>query len=121
MNTITNIAESGVEKTMNAVEQTRDAANDKVDDVQNKLGELKSDIKPALQNAADLAKELASSGKELAMKANSKLQEQLGQCVDTTGRYVADQPIKAMLMAAAAGGILTALLTSKRNRNTNFR
>lgn len=118
MNTITNYAEAGVEKAGQAIEATRNVANKQLDAVENKINDLHNNVTPLLQNAADRASSLAENGKELASRTNSKIKEQANLCVDATGRYVNEKPIKSLLMAAAVGGLLTAIVSSGSSRKS---
>ena len=67
--------------------------------------------------AADLARRGASSVSD----ATAAAQRQLGQYAQATGRYVADQPVKSALIAAAIGAAVAALvLAMRRNRRDYY-
>lgn len=74
----------------------------------------------------DTAAELAARAQEFATRslgyaqdATDRARRQLNDAADATGRYVAEQPGKSLLLAVAAGaavGAAVAALVSRRNR-----
>jgi ElaB/YqjD/DUF883 family membrane-anchored ribosome-binding protein len=67
--------------------------------------------------ASDLARRGASSVSD----ATAAAQRQLGQYAQATGRYVAEQPVKSALIAAAIGAAVAALvLAIRRNRRDYY-
>ena len=67
--------------------------------------------------ASDLARRSATTVSE----ATAAAQRQLGQYAQATGRYVADQPVKSALIAAAIGAAVAALvLAIRRNRRDYY-
>lgn len=65
----------------------------------------------------DQAQRFARRGLDAASDAGAKAQKTLVRYADSTGEYVASQPMKSLLMAAAAGAAIAALLLSVRHRN----
>ena len=65
----------------------------------------------------DKAQRLARRGLDAAAETGAKAQQSLARYADTTGRYVADQPMKSVLIAAAAGAAIATLLMASRHRN----
>ncbi|MDR3452918.1 MAG: hypothetical protein P4L96_08955 [Rhodoferax sp.] len=65
----------------------------------------------------DQAQRFARRGLDAASDAGAKAQKTLARYADSTGEYVASQPMKSVLIAAAAGAAIAALLLSARRRN----
>lgn len=118
-----NISDDVVQSADKALESTRNFANDSIDKAGNKVRELRQDVDPLVEQITARAQELANRGIEYASDAKYKAQQRLSQYADATGRYVADQPVRSVLIAAATGAAIAALIliatrndAPKRNR-----
>ena len=80
-----------------ALESTREYANQAFDRAGARLGDLRSNIK-----------DMTSRG------SNS-----VGEYAQATTRYIADEPLKAALVAAAIGAAVAGLVIALRRTNTN--
>ncbi|HQZ06784.1 MAG: hypothetical protein KBF63_13995 [Rhodoferax sp.] len=96
-------ADQAVAATQSAVNQTADAVNEGLDN----LGESGTS---ALTRAAAKADALANKGMEQARRAGSAVREQAQVTGDRTVEYIRQEPVKAVLMAAAAGAVVALLL-----------
>ncbi|MES2936205.1 MAG: hypothetical protein V4864_00900 [Pseudomonadota bacterium] len=77
----------------------------------------------ALDRASERARELANRSMSSVSDAASTAQRQISQYAQATGRYVADQPMKSALIAAAVGAAVAALVLYVRrdsNRNSYY-
>lgn len=70
----------------------------------------------ALERAADKMRDLRYGVVDTASAA----QRRMGRYADLTGRWVADQPLKSALIAAAAGALVTAAILMSRRRPQRF-
>jgi len=95
-----------------AVESTRDLAHDAIRRADNKARDLRASLDPAIDHLAQKAQDLAQRSKGLAMDTSARAQRRLTQYADVTSKYVAEQPVKSVLIAAAAGAVIAALLVS---------
>ncbi|MFE8647191.1 hypothetical protein ACFX58_19085 [Sphingomonas sp. NCPPB 2930] len=118
-----NLSDDVVQSADKALESTRNFANDSLDKAGNKVRELRQDVDPLVEQITARAQELANRGIEYASDAKYKAQQRLSQYADATGRYVADQPVRSVLIAAATGAAIAALIliatrndAPKRNR-----
>lgn len=96
---------------------TRNLANDAINRADRKARDLRASIDPAIDHIANKAQELARRSSALALDARAKAQQRLSEYADVTTRYVAEQPVKSVLIAAAAGAVIAALLVSRRSHN----
>jgi ElaB/YqjD/DUF883 family membrane-anchored ribosome-binding protein len=62
-----------------------------------------------LQRALSDAGELARQGIAKAQQAGQSMREQVGRASDSTVSYIKEEPVKAVLIAAAAGAAIAAL------------
>lgn len=74
----------------------------------------------ATRNLADAsldhAQRFARRGLNAASDAGARAQKTLSRYADSTGEYVANQPMKSLLISAAAGAVVAALFLSARRR-----
>lgn len=70
-----------------------------------------------LQDVRLGARDLASRGIGTVGDRAVAAQRQIGRYAEATGRYVADQPVKSALIAAAAGALLAGVLIAARRRS----
>lgn len=104
-----------------AVESSRTFANNQFDKAHDKVRDLRGAVEPAIDRFATRAQEFAHRGINAASDASAKVQRQINHYADATGKYVAEQPVKSVLIAAAAGAALAALVIAARRNyhNTN--
>ncbi|MEO7391833.1 MAG: hypothetical protein ABIU58_06635 [Ramlibacter sp.] len=100
-------ADEAADAAAHALDSTRQFANQAFE----KAGEKVRDMRYGVQ-------EFASRGVSTVSDATSAAQKQLGRYVQATGRYVAEEPVKTALIAAAVGAIVAAIvLAARRNRD----
>ncbi|MEH3087041.1 MAG: hypothetical protein PGN26_11045 [Xylophilus ampelinus] len=119
-NKASNTTDDVLKSADSAVESTRDFANDTLDKAGRKVRELQDSVQPTIKNLGKSAENIAQRGIDYASDAASRAQQQINRYADVTGRYVADQPVRSVLIAAATGAAIAAailLLTRENNRN----
>lgn len=94
-----------------AIAATKRAANGALDSLQGQVDDLRAQGSGALGRAAAQVDELTRRGVEAARQAGAGMQAQVHRASDRTVDYVRDEPVKAMLVAAAAGAALAALIS----------
>lgn len=100
-----------------AVESTRDHANDALDKAENKVRELRGSVDPVVDMLASKAQKLARQSLDLASEAKERAQHSLSRAAGATTRYVSEQPMRSILIAAAVGAAVALLISSSRHRN----
>lgn len=108
-----NATESGIRSTQRVTNEALDSMSDKV---QN----LRDHAAPLLSRVSSQAETLARQGLEAVRDSTQQIRERAIQASDNTRGYIRDEPLKSMLIAAATGAALMALLgllgRSSRNR-----
>ncbi|MBI2772056.1 MAG: DUF883 family protein [Burkholderiales bacterium] len=107
-----------------AASTTSSYADDALNSAEQALGTTRQLATQAIEKASEKVRDLRVGMKDLASKgmgsagdAAAAAQKQLSRYADATGRYVADQPVKSVLIAAAAGAVIAALVVAARRRN----
>lgn len=100
-----------------AAERSRHYASEALAQAESKVRELRDSVDPMIDMLAEKAQKLARQSKDMASQARHKTQESLTRYADVTTKYVADQPVRAVIIAAAVGAAVALLVASSRNRN----
>ncbi len=100
-----------------AVDQTRSLAVDTMDRAEGTLRHLRNSIDPVVGKMTAQSQRLARQSLDLAAQASARAQRSLSRYADSTTRYVANEPVKSVLIAAAVGAGVALLVAAARNRN----
>ncbi|MDM0043715.1 hypothetical protein QTH91_04400 [Variovorax dokdonensis] len=93
-----------------AVESSRSYAQNAVNAAGEKVRDLRRDAEPAMEQLAARVQQAVQRGLESASRTSARAQKQFETAADRTGQYIADQPVRSILLAALAGAAVTALL-----------
>ena len=110
------------DKTKNMVGKAADAlqdglnsahrsANTAVDAVADKADDMQGNAMPSLDKATDQAQKLMRQGRDMVQDSAQKAREKALDFSDKAVSYTKDEPVKAMLMSAAAGAVLISVLS----------
>ncbi|WP_218510497.1 hypothetical protein [Variovorax sp. dw_308] len=110
------LADDARQTANDAVETTRAYAQNAVNAAGEKVRDLRGSVEPAVEQLANRVQQAVQRGLESASKTSARAQRQLDQAADVTGRYIADQPVRSVLLAAAAGAAITALIVLASRR-----
>jgi ElaB/YqjD/DUF883 family membrane-anchored ribosome-binding protein len=94
-----------------ALQTARRAADGAIDALQHKVDDLNESIPGALGRAAARVDEITRRGIERARDTSSHLREEVTRAGDRTVAYIKDEPVKSVLIAAATGAAVAALVT----------
>lgn len=103
-------ANQATAKADEALGATRRAANSALDKLQDGVNELRADAPGALGRVAAQVDELTRRGIERARLASVDVRHRAERTGDRTVGYIKEQPVKSMLMAAATGAAVAALI-----------
>ena len=105
------LANKTADKVQGAVQSTQDAANKAMSKASDKATELKSDAAPMLDKVTDQAQKLMQQGREVLHDTTQRVREKAVQASDMAVGYTKDEPMKALLIAAATGALLMGLVS----------
>ena len=100
----------------NAVDASREFANSALDKAESKVRELRGNVDPMVDMLASKAQKLARQSLDIAAEAKDRAQQSLTRAADATTRYVSEQPMRAVLIAAAVGAAVALMVSTARNR-----
>ncbi len=76
-----------------------------------KLDQLRDEATPALEKASAKAQEIGQKGIDALADTSKQLRDGASEASDAAVAYAKDEPMKALLIAAAAGALLMGLLS----------
>jgi len=101
----------------NAVDSAADAAQSALSNVATKIDHLEGQAKPAFDRMVARGEALASDALASTRDASERGKQAVARYATACENYVAEQPMKSVAIAAAAGAALAAaLLILSRNR-----
>lgn len=104
-----------------ALQSARRAADGAIDALQHKVDDLNGTVPGALGRAAARVDEITRRGMEHARDTSAHLREEVTRAGDRTVAYIKDEPVKSVLIAAATGAAVAALVTLlARSRNGRY-
>jgi ElaB/YqjD/DUF883 family membrane-anchored ribosome-binding protein len=102
--------QSGIRDAKQGVDSAASAASNKVESVRSATGS-------AVNKASDNAKGLLSQGIDAVSDATRKAQDFASDTQDSIVVYTREKPVKALLIAAAAGAVLITLIRALSSPN----
>ena len=103
--------DQAAQKADSAIKSTQKMATDALDSLSDKVQDMRSQAAPTINRLATQAEDAARRGLAAVKESTQQLRDKATQATDSTVTYIKDDPIKAMLIAAATGAALMALLT----------
>ncbi len=103
----------------NAIKSTQRVTNAALDSLAGSVHDMRELAAPALQRSSEQLSALAQRGLNAVTDSAHQVRDRALRASDTTLGYIKDEPVKAMLIAAATGAALMALiglLTRSRER-----
>ena len=94
----------------NAIKSTQRATNDALDSLAGTVQDVRNEATPLLNRATEQASALAQRGVNAVRDSSQQLRDRAVRASDSTVMYIKDEPLKAMLIAAATGAALMALV-----------
>lgn len=104
------LAQKATDRADEAIGSARKAADGALDSLQDKASQLAAVAPGTLSRVAAQIDELTSRGMERARAATDTAREQASRAGDRTVSYIKDEPVKSVLIAAAAGAAIAALI-----------
>jgi ElaB/YqjD/DUF883 family membrane-anchored ribosome-binding protein len=122
MKTASQLADEASKTANDAIESTRAYAQNAVNAAGEKVRDLRREAEPTVEQIAARVQQAVQRGLDAASTTSARAQRRLEQAADVTGKYIADQPMRSVLIAAAAGAAITALivLASRRSPRDDY-
>jgi ElaB/YqjD/DUF883 family membrane-anchored ribosome-binding protein len=115
---INTIAAQAADSATDAIKTTQRAANSTLDSLASTVQDLRKQASPLLNRATESANAYLQQGMDAVEESTHKMRAQARRASACTVNYIKDEPVKSILIAAAAGAVLTALVQmSSRSRN----
>ena len=94
-----------------AIRTTQLLANEAVDGLAHAMQDARTQAVPLLNRASEQVGALAQRGVDSVRQTSQQLRDRTRDATDGTVQYIKDEPVKAMLIAAATGATLMALVS----------
>lgn len=105
------LADTAAAGAQSAIRSTQRVADSALDRMSEKVDEVRSQATPLLNKVTSQAEAAARRSMDAVRDTSQQLRDKAVQASDMTVAYVKDEPIKAMLIAAATGAALMALVS----------
>ena len=103
-----------------AIRATQNAANGAVDSAANALQDLRQHTTPMVERASEQVSAITHRGLDSVRDTSQQLRRKVERASDSTVGYIRHEPVKSVLIAAATGAALMALInlaTRPRDRS----
>ena len=104
------LADHAAEGATSAIRSTQDVANQAFDRLSDKVEDARSQAGPLLNRLTTQAEMAARRSADAVRDTSAQLREKALLASDSTVGYIRDEPVKSMLIAAATGAALMALI-----------
>lgn len=115
------IAQQATDKADQAIGHARKAADGALDSLQDKASHLAAVAPGTLSRVAAQIDDMARRGIDRAKAASDTAREQATMAGDRTVGYIKDEPVKSVLVAAAAGAALALCIGMLSRSRTPYR
>lgn len=106
----TDASSGSVHSAEQAIAATRRLVNEAIDGLASSVEDLRGSTAPALGRMADEAGALARGSVDALRDGSHRLADRVRQTGDDTVGYIRHEPVKSVLIAAATGAALMALI-----------
>ena len=105
------LADQAAKSADHAIKSTQRVANEALDGLAGTVQDLRQQASPLLNRVTERASAMAQRGADAVRDGSDQVRERALRASDTTVSYIKDEPVKAMLIAAAAGAAMMAMLS----------
>ena len=104
------MADQAAARTDSAIQSTKRVANEALDSLQSGVEDLRRAAPTVLTRAAGQVEDLTRRGIERARETTHQVKDQVSRASERSVDYIRDEPVKSVLIAAATGAALAALI-----------
>lgn len=105
------VADQAADTAQGAIRSTQHKADAALDRLSSKVDDIRGQAGPMLSKVTSQAEAAARRGMEAVRDTSQQLRDKAVQAQDMTVAYVKDEPIKALLIAAATGALLMGIVS----------
>ncbi len=106
----TRVADQAADTAHSAIRSTQTMANDALDRLSDKVDSARDRAAPVIDRLTSQVESVARRGADAVRETSAQLREKALNAQDSAVGYIKDEPLKAMLIAAATGAALMALV-----------
>jgi ElaB/YqjD/DUF883 family membrane-anchored ribosome-binding protein len=111
------LADKAADKLQSGIRDAKQGVSAAASSASNKVESMRSGAGPALDKASDKAQGLLSQGIDAVSDATRRAQDFASDTQDSIVTYTRQKPVKALLIAAAAGAALITLMRAFSSSN----
>jgi len=104
------LADQATQGAENAIRSTQRVANDALDQLSQGADSVRTKATPVINRVAGEAEQLARRGIDAVRDGSQQLRDKAQRATDSTIGYIRDEPVKSVLISAALGAGLMAIL-----------
>jgi ElaB/YqjD/DUF883 family membrane-anchored ribosome-binding protein len=105
------LADSAMQSIEHGMSSTQRAADHALDKVAATAQDLRGQVSPLFERASERARDLAQRSADTVRDRSLQVRDKARRAGDSTVTYIRGEPVKSVLVAAAAGAIAVALLS----------
>jgi ElaB/YqjD/DUF883 family membrane-anchored ribosome-binding protein len=109
--TTSTVADQAAGKADQAIRSTQRMANDALEGLSDSVNSAGQRVSPLINRATEQASALAQRSMDAVRQTSQQLRDKAMLASDTTASYIRNDPIKSVLIAAATGAALMALVS----------
>ena len=114
---VNNLADQGGQGADSLIKSTQRTANEALNTLSDKVQDAKDQAAPVINRVAAKAEDLARRSADMARESAAQMKDRALRYSDATVGYIKDEPVKSILIAAAAGAALMALVSLLSRRD----
>lgn len=104
------IADQAAQSADNAIQSTKRVSNELLDGLTESVQNARHQAAPILNQASEQVSSLVQRGMDSVRDTSHHMQESAQRASQSTVKFIKDEPVKSMLIAAATGAALMALV-----------
>lgn len=106
----TTLADQASQTAQDAIKSTQGLVSDALNDLTGRVENLRDDARPVIDRVGRQATAMAQRGADAIRDGSQQLRDTARHASDRTVGYIRDEPVRSVLMAAAAGAALMGLI-----------
>lgn len=108
---VNNLADQASVGAQDAIKSTQQGVNDALNSLSDTVQDLRDEAAPALSRVSRQASALAQRGVDAMRDGGQLVRDSARHASDRTVSYIRDEPVRSVLIAAATGAALMALVS----------